>query len=781
MKHFVFFFGLLTISILQSQTLPSEMHFSGGTHMLTLGSLPNKGLYDQSQIKKIYLNFSQPNFWAKLDSNYWAWTQQEIPATMIVDGITYDSVGVRFRGQSSFQQIPSSQKKPFGISTDYIRSNQNLMGYNKLNLNNCYDDESFIREIFYQHQIKHHIPVAKSAYTRLYINGQDWGLYPNVQQINKDFYREWFLSNKGTNWRADRPGGQVTPYGDGTGGLNYLGTDTTLYKAQYTLKSTEQTQPWFDLINTCDVLNNTSLALLPSLLPSELDIDRTLWFLASEILFSDDDSYVQKGRMDYFVYREKETGRITPQEYDGNTVMNPSYQNWSPFYHQDSVNYPLMNKLFAIPEYRQRYLAHLRTLIDEYFTPSTANAIIDSYKNHIDTTVQDDPKKIYTYTQFQNEITVLKNFISSRRNYLNSNSEVLEVAPTFSTTAFYTNGNQWITPTPLQNTTVRSKVSSASGINQMNMYYSNMLVGNFTKVQMFDDGTHDDLGINDGVYGATIPGQTAGIWIRFYVEAMANNPAKSVSYDPPGAEHNVYAYRISPFTSSDTSVVINEIMPANVSTAMDNAGQYDDWIELFNKSSQQVDISSYVLTDNATNLHKWTFPTNSKIPANGYLIVWADEDGSQGPLHANFKLSATGEELFLLDPTGKLVDSTSWTSQIFPDKSYARFPNGYGNFTIQNPTYNTNNNLVSIEETSNDNEIVVFPNPANNNLRVAVNTILNQELVIINSLGQTVYKNNFTGKLSIDVSTFKSGLYFVQCYSSDGTNKFPSKKVTIFH
>jgi len=781
MKNVLHLFLLLTISLTKAQTLPSEMHFSAGSHMLLLGDLPNKGLYDQSQIKKIYLNFSQPNYWAKLDSNYWAWTQQEIPATMIVDGITYDSVGVRFRGQSSFQQIPNSQKKPFGISTDYIRPNQNLMGYNKINLNNCYDDESFIREIFYQNQIKHHIPAAKSTYTRLYINGQDWGIYPNVQQLNKDFYREWFLSNKGTNWRADRPGGQVTPYGDGTGGLNYLGIDTTLYQTQYTLKSTEQTQPWLDLINTCDVLNNTSLALLPSLLPSELDIDRSLWFLASEILFSDDDSYVQKGRMDYFVYWEKETGRITPQEYDGNTVMNPSYQNWSPFYHQDSVNYPLMNKLFAVPEYRQRYLAHFRTLIDEYFTPAIANTIIDNYKTQIDTSVQGDPKKIYTYTQFQTEIPILKNFISSRRNYLNSNPEVAEVAPTFSTTAFYTNGNQWAVPASLQSTTVRSKVSSSSGINQMNMYYSNTLVGNFTKVQMFDDGSHDDLGINDGIYGATIPGQTAGIWIRFYVEAIANNSAKSASYDPPGAEHNVYAYRVSPFTSSDTSIVINEIMPANISTVMDNAGQYDDWIELFNKSSQQVDISGYILTDNATNLHKWTFPTNSKIPANGYLIVWADEDGSQGPLHANFKLSATGEELFLLDLSGKLVDSTSWTFQISPDRSYARVPNGYGNFIVQNSTYNANNNLTSIVETVNNIEMIIFPNPANNNLKIAVNTNLNQELIILNSIGQTVYKNNFTGKLIIDVSTFQSGLYFVQCSSSDGTNKFLSKKIMLFH
>src|ERR1051325_9423709 len=366
------------------QNLPAEMHLSPDGHQLLIGDLPNSGLYDQSQIKTINLIFSQPDYWNQLENNYWAWNKEEIPATMIVDGVTYDSVGVRFKGQSSFQQIPNSQKKSFSISVDFVHSSQDLMGYKKLNLNNSFEDKSFIREIFYQHQLKKNIPEAKSAYVLLTINGESWGLYPNVQQLNKQFYKEWYLSNDGTNWRADRESGMVTPYGDGKGGLNYLGSDTSLYQAEYILKSADKQFPWYDLVHTCDVLNNTPLSNLPSSLPQVMDVDRTLWFLASEILFSDDDSYIRKGRMDYFVWWEKETGRIVPQEYDGNTVMNPTYQNWSPFFHEDSANYPLMNRLFHVPEYRQRYLAHLRTIIKEYFNQQSADSIIDAYKSFID-------------------------------------------------------------------------------------------------------------------------------------------------------------------------------------------------------------------------------------------------------------------------------------------------------------------------------------------------------------------------------------------------------------
>ena len=66
------------------------------------------------------------------------------------------------------------------------------------------------------------------------------------------------------------------------------------------------------------------------------DVDATLWHLADEIIFSDDDSYINKGGMDYYVYYDKYNERILPIEYDGNTVFgNP---NWSPFYNEDAID-----------------------------------------------------------------------------------------------------------------------------------------------------------------------------------------------------------------------------------------------------------------------------------------------------------------------------------------------------------------------------------------------------------------------------------------------------------
>src|SRR6478672_8600146 len=122
MKKLLF---LLTFSISFigiSQTLPSEMYYSAdGRILYTGGVVPTSGLYDKTTVKNVYLNFSQTDYWTQLTNNYASETN--IPATMIYDGITYPNVGVRFRGNTSYTTIGSSQKKSFGVETDFVDPN----------------------------------------------------------------------------------------------------------------------------------------------------------------------------------------------------------------------------------------------------------------------------------------------------------------------------------------------------------------------------------------------------------------------------------------------------------------------------------------------------------------------------------------------------------------------------------------------------------------------------------------------------------------------------------
>lgn len=526
------------------QSLPKEFYFSADKHILHIGGKPSTGFYNEGVIQQVNLQFVQGNYWTQLTNNYTSKT--DLAATMTVNGVKYENVGVRFKGQTSYQGVRNADKKSFNLSTDLVNTKQKLDGYKTFNLNNSYQDASFMREVFYYHQIRRHTPAAKASFVHLYINGQDWGLYQSIQQLNKDFLKEWFLTNNGSNWRAEPPTGMGGGggFGNGTSALNYFTDDTTTYQKYYTLKSSDQKQPWKDLPALCRLLNKTELDKLEETVAQYLDIDRTLWHIASEVLFSDDDSYIHKGGMDYYLYQDAETGRFMTMDYDGNSVMSTSNATWSPFYNETKINFPVMNRLFAVPTMRQRYLAHLRTLINEAFDEKATSATIDKYASFIDSLVLKDPKKMTSYTQFQNAIPTLKSFIATRKNYLLSNTEVKEVAPIISETAFYTNNTAWQAPTPDEEATIRVKVASSVGISKVTLYHGVGLYGRFVKTELFDDGKHNDGNANDGIYAALIPKYSAATWVRFYVEATAANTAKSVSYAPVGAEHDVFVYQV---------------------------------------------------------------------------------------------------------------------------------------------------------------------------------------------------------------------------------------------
>ncbi len=91
---------------------------------------------------------------------------------------------------------------------------------------------------------------------------------------------------------------------------------------------------------------------------------------------------------------------------------------------------------------------------------------------------------------------------------------------------------------------------------------------------------------------------------------------------------------------------INEFMAANTMTLADEYGEYEDWIEIHNPGPLPISLQGYYLTDQLADPIQWPFPDTTLAPG-GFLIVWADEDGEQGPLHAGFKLSRNGELIAL--------------------------------------------------------------------------------------------------------------------------------------
>jgi hypothetical protein len=226
-----------------------------------------------------------------------------------------------------------------------------------------------------------------------------------------------------------------------------------------------------------------------------------------------------------------------------------------------------------------------------------------------------------------------------------------------------------------------------------------------------------------------------------------------------------------------SDVVINEVMPSNHTTAADQNGQYDDWIELYNNSGSSVDLSGYYLSDKKGEYTKWKFPSNTIISGNGYLIVWADKDTLQNGLHANFKLSASGEKVYLVDPNSTVLDHITFgATDSTKELSYSRVPNGTGDFVWQKPTFKINNDIVSSVLEIGYSNFSIYPNPAVSTLQVnSEKSGVKQQLDVFTLSGSKKYSIQFNNSKSIDISSWKNGIYFL---SVDGQ---PVKKVLVNH
>ncbi len=144
---------------------------------------------------------------------------------------------------------------------------------------------------------------------------------------------------------------------------------------------------------------------------------------------------------------------------------------------------------------------------------------------------------------------------------------------------------------------------------------------------------------------------------------------------------------------------INELLAKNDTTLADQDGEFDDWIEIFNRTWETIDLSGSYLTDKETNYTKWQFPDGTEILPEEHLLIWCDKDEHQSGLHTNFKLSAGGEFLALVATDGVTIIASLTFPPQTADISYGRYPDAEEEWRFMLPTPRSVNTNVSSAET----------------------------------------------------------------------------------
>lgn len=409
--------------------------------------------YSPDTVRTIFFEFDAPDWEQELAA--FRNTDVDVPVTMVVDGRRYENVGMSFRGNTSFMMVPEGLKRSFNVTVDLVNEGQNVLGVRTLNLMNGVNDATMMRGVLFQHIAGNYVPAARANFVRVVINGESWGIYTNLEQINRDFVADRFKGENGVRWKVPgNPGSRA--------GLEYTGEDPEPYKRLFEIKNRDNRRSWEALVNLTRVLNNTPADRLEAALSPILDIDGTLRFLALDNVLVNSDGYWTRGS-DYYLYLD-ESGKFHVLPGDTNETLAagggpggrggrrggpvPAAGDPAAGFPQpppdvvigrgfgpgggpggggptldllvgleDSTK-PLRSKLFAVPALRERYLAYCRDIAQNWLAWEKLGATARRYHDLIEAHVETDTRKLVTNEQFAGSLEELRTFVEARRTYV---------------------------------------------------------------------------------------------------------------------------------------------------------------------------------------------------------------------------------------------------------------------------------------------------------------------------------------------------------------------------
>jgi len=698
-----------------------------------------QNFYDVNTVNLIELQFSESNWDVLLDQLVSDGNEQRLTSSVTINGVVFDSVGVRYKGNSTYN--PNRVKNPLNIKLDYLIDDQLIDGFGTLKLANAFKDPSLVREVLSYEIARKYMPASQANYANVYINGSYLGLYTNDQDVDKFFMRTHF----GSDENARIKGELTSSGGPPTGGVwEYSGEDSSSYFSKYALESDFG---WQELIGFLDTLNNHSESV-----DQVLNIDRHLWFLAFSNLFVNLDGPINNPQ-NYYIYQD-DAGRFNPIPWDLNEsfggfsshqtlgILNiTQLQQLSPFANLNSVPYPIISRILPNQSYKKMYVAHMKTLLEENVSNGLYETRAFELQSIIDADYQSDPNKFYTYTNFLNNVTSsvgtngpppngiivgITQLMDVRANYLSNLAEFQAQAPTIVSTHFLP-----AQVSPLSQLSITATVDLAT---QVYLGYRFSRRDPFQKIEMLDDGAHSDGQAGNGIFG--VSGLVMTSDMEYYIYAENDEAGR---FFPEHAEQETFSVKLA------ADVVINEFLADNETSSSDQDGEYDDWIELYNTTESEISLTGYSLSDDGSDLQQWIFPDTS-IQANGFLVIWADNDPEQAGLHANFKLSASGETIYLGDAAGNPLNEVVFSPQD-ADYSMGRYPEGTGDFYQLQPSIGTSNSSPSKLLDDPHPEMPDgfflsqnFPNPFNpeTNIRYGLGQASNVSLHIYDIRGQLI-------------------------------------------
>ncbi len=551
--------------------------------------------YHHELLTTLQLQFYNPNYHTILKSWKENYIESTLPAQFDYGGIHFDSVGVKYKGNSTFS-VPNTfgnQKLPYNIDINEYVSGQQIQGFKKLKLGNCWFDPTFAKEVVSSYIYKQYLPCYENNLIRLVVNGNYLGVYVNQEDVGPQFLKKHFGEKDGAFFKCEpmteEQAGHPVDWPD----LLWRGPDTLDYYESYERKSASG---WTEFLEMIYTLNYD-----PSNIETVVNVDRVLWNFAVTQVLSNEDTYNTTIIHNYYMYQTAD-GKFQMMPWDltesfcgilfsGGTPeshyeLDPLY-GLSPYF----ADRPLVFQILSDPYYRKRYFAHIRTVMEEFYSVSWIKNWILDLQSSANTAVETDPNKPHNMTKFVENVDTPVNYllfytiagitdvISHRLVYLNSYPDLIYAEPEI---VSVTQNIQH--PSSTETVYVSAQVNNTNTVKLKVTNNDAPYASDFIAIDMLDNGSGGDAFAGDGIYTAAVPFTNSNDHIKYYIEAENTN---ALSLMPKRAEYFYYHYYV------DQVVEMKEITSLDFSVYPNPAS---DWLNVSVDSQELFDLRIYNLT-----------------------------------------------------------------------------------------------------------------------------------------------------------------------------------------
>ena len=313
-----------------------------------------------------------------------------VPARFRWRGQLVDRVGLRYKGNSS-SQPNQRHKRGFLVKFSEFVKGQRFLGLRRVALDNGVQFGSLFSErIITDILAEVGVPVSRTNYARVTLNGKFIGMYVNVERIDKAF-----LSNR----LDDADGALFKVHTGGPGAdLRYIGDDPFIYSRAFEIKAGEPAVQMSDLVGLIREIRDIPDKDFAARLRRVFDVDAFTWQMGVLLLAGAFDQYTGLGPHNYYLHRESQTGRwrYLPWDLDVGFADRafgrvPVIDGWHAAWPVFKSPRPLLERIEANEELLGLYRERAKKLLETHFHPGKLSARLDRLYSLIRKDLERDP------------------------------------------------------------------------------------------------------------------------------------------------------------------------------------------------------------------------------------------------------------------------------------------------------------------------------------------------------------------------------------------------------